>query len=185
MDILSVHICCCTTHFSSSMKYHEQYVQLYCILFTSYIIFHSIIFFFLMDPFLLSLVQSLSHVWLFATPWTAACQASLSTTNCQSLLRLISIESVMPSNHLILYHPLLVLHSFCLTSGSFKMSHFFTSCGQSIGVSASASVLLVNIQGWIPLGWTAWTSLLSKGLLSVFSNNTVQKHWLFSTQLSL
>ena len=64
-----------------------------------------------MDPFLLSLVQSLSHVWLFATPWTAACQASLSITNSQSLLKLMSIELVMPSNHLILCHPLLLLPS--------------------------------------------------------------------------
>ena len=64
-----------------------------------------------MDPFLLSLVQSLSHVWLFATPWTAACQASLSITNSQSLLKLMSIELVMPSNHLIFCHPLLLLPS--------------------------------------------------------------------------
>ena len=59
----------------------------------------------------LSSVQSLSHVQLFATPWTASCQASLSITNCQSLLKLMSIESVMPSNHLILCHPLLLLPS--------------------------------------------------------------------------
>ena len=83
-----------------------------------------------------SSVQSSSHVRLFATPWTAALQASQFITNYQSLLKLMSIESLMPSNHLILYHPLL-LQSFP-TSGSFLMSQFFESGGQSIGVSASA-----------------------------------------------
>ena len=90
-------------------------------------------------------VQSLSHVRLFATPWTA-CQVSLSITNSWSLLTLMSIELVMPSNHLILCHPL----SSCLqsfpASGSFPMSQLFPSGGQSIGVSASTSVLPMNIQ---------------------------------------
>ena len=70
-------------------------------------------------------------------------------------------------------------------SGSFPMSQFFASGGQSIGVLASASVLPMNIQDWSPLGWTGWTSLQSKGLSRVFSNTTVQKHQFFSTQLSL
>ena len=70
-------------------------------------------------------------------------------------------------------------------SGSFQMSQFFTSGGQSIGVSASASVLPMNIQDWFPLGWTGWISLQSKGLSRVFSNTTVQKHQFFSAQLSL
>ena len=70
-------------------------------------------------------------------------------------------------------------------SGSFQMSQFFASGGLSIGVSASASVLLMNIQDWFPLGWTGRISLQSKGLSRVFSNTTVQKHQLFSTQLSL
>ena len=91
-------------------------------------------------------VQLLSHVRLFATPWIAACHTSLSITNSQSLLKLISIESVMPSNHLILCCPL----SSCLqsfpVSGSFPTSQFFTSAGQSIGVSASTSVPPMNIQ---------------------------------------
>ena len=69
-------------------------------------------------------------------------------------------------------------------SGSFQMSQLFTSGGQSIGVSASASVLPKNIQGWSPLGWTGWISLQSKGLSRVFSNTTLQKHQFFSTQLS-
>ena len=70
-------------------------------------------------------------------------------------------------------------------SGSFQMSQFFASGGQRIGVSASASILPMNIQGCSPLGWTGWVSLQSKGLSRVFSNSTVQKHQLFSTQLSL
>ena len=99
-------------------------------------------------------VQSLNRVWLFVTPWTAAHQASLSTTNSQSLIKLISIESVMPSNHLILSRPLLLLPQSFPASGSFPMSQFFASGGQGIGVSASASVLPMNIQDWFPLGWT-------------------------------
>ena len=67
----------------------------------------------------------------------------------------------------------------------FSMSQFFSSGGQSIGVSASASVLPMNIQDWFPLGWTGWISLQSKGLAKVFSNTTVQKHQFFSAQLSL
>ena len=120
-----------------------------------------------------------------ATPWTAACQASLSITNSRSLLKLMSIESVMPSNHLMCVVPL----SSCLqsfpASESFPMSQFFATGGQNIGVSASASVLPMNIQDWFPLGWTCWISLQSKGLSRVFSNTTVQKHQFFSTQLSL
>ena len=87
-----------------------------------------------------SSIQSLSHVRLFETPWTAACQASLSITNSQSLLKLMSIESVMPANHLILCHPPLLPPSIFPASGSFPVSQFFTSGGQSTGVSASASV---------------------------------------------
>ena len=70
-------------------------------------------------------------------------------------------------------------------SGYFQMSQLFTSGGQSIGVSASTSILPMNIQDWFPLGWTGWISLQSKGLSRVFSNTTVQKHQFFSTQLSL
>ena len=90
--------------------------------------------------------------WLFVIPSTAACQASLSITNSRSLLKFMSIELVMPSKHLVLCHPLpLCLQSFP-ASGSFQMSQFFASGGQSIGVSASASVLPMNIQDWFPLG---------------------------------
>ena len=133
----------------------------------------------------ISSFQSLSHVWLFATPWTAACQASLSINNSRSLLKLMSIESVMSSNHLILCHPF----SSCLqsspASGSFQMSQFFASGGQSIGVSASTPVLPRNVQNLFPLGWTGWISLQPKGLSRVFSNTTVQKHQFFSTHFSL
>ena len=117
--------------------------------------------------------SSVSHVRLFVTQWTAAHQASLSITSSQSLLKFMSIEAVMPSNHLALCHPLLLLQSFP-ASGSFPVSQFFASGGQRIG--ASASVLAVSIQGWFPLGWTGWISLQSKGLPRVFSSTTVQTH---------
>ena len=91
-----------------------------------------------------SSVQSLSSVCLFATPWTATRQASLSITKSRSLLKLMYIELVMPSNHLILCRPLLLPQSFP-AAGSFPMSQFFASGGQSTGVSALASVLPVNI----------------------------------------
>ena len=87
-----------------------------------------------------------SHVWLFATRWTAACQTSLSITNSWSLLKLMSIELVMPSNHLILCLPLLLLPLSFSASGSFPMTQFFISGAQSTGLSASASVLSMNIQ---------------------------------------
>ena len=132
----------------------------------------------------ISSVQLLRRVWLFATPWIVAHQASLSTTNFRSLLKLMSIESVMPSSHLILCYPLLSCPQSLPASGSFPMRQFFTCGGQSIGVSASASVLAMNTQDWSPLGWTGWISLQSKGLARVFSNTTVQKHQFFGTQLS-
>ena len=119
----------------------------------------------------ISSVQSFSRVQLFETPWTAAGQASLSITKSRSLLKLMSIQLVMLSNHLILCHPL----ASCLKSfpaSVFSMSQFFTSGGQSIGVSASASVLPMNVQDWFPLGWTGWISFQSKGLSRVFSNTT-------------
>ena len=132
-----------------------------------------------------SSVQSLMHVRLFVTPWNVACKASLSITNSQSLLKLMYIKSVMPPNHLILCRPLLLpLQSFP-ASGSFQMSWFFAADGQSIGVSASASVLPMNIQDWFPLGLTRWISLQSKGFSRVFSNTIVQKHQFFGAQLSL
>ena len=91
-----------------------------------------------------SSAQSLSHVQLFVNPWIGAHQASLSITNSQRLLKIMSIELVMPSNHLILCHPLLLLHSILPSIRSFPMSQLFATGGQSIGVSASASVLPMN-----------------------------------------
>ena len=97
-----------------------------------------------------SSVQSLSHVWVFGTPWTTACQASLSITNSWSPHKPMSVELVMPSNHLILYCPLLLCPQSFPASGSFPVSQLFTSDGQSIGASVFASVLLKSIQGWFP-----------------------------------
>ena len=120
-----------------------------------------------------------------ATLWTAACQASLSITNSRSLLKLMSIMSVIPSNHLILCHPLLLPPSIFTSIGSFSISQLFASGSQSIEASASASVLSMNIQGLFPLGLTGLISLKSKGLSRVSSNTTVQKHQFFSAKLSL
>ena len=96
------------------------------------------------------------------TPWTAAHQASLSFTISWSLFKLLFIESVVPSNHLIFCRPLLLLPSTFPAAGSFPVSQFFASGGQSI--RAAASVLPVNIQGWFPLGLTGLISILSHGL---------------------
>ena len=129
---------------------------------------------------LVSSVHTLSCVRLFVTPWTTAHQASLSITS-----------SGVYSNSCPLSrwcHPAIsssvVPFSYCFQSfpawGSSQMSQFFTSGGQSIGVSASTSVLPKNTQDWSPLEWTGWISLQSKGLSRVFSNTAVQKHQFFS-----
>ena len=131
-----------------------------------------------------SSIQLFSRVWLFVTPWTTACQASPSITNSRS-----------PPNPCPLSrwcHPTIsssvVPFSSCPQSfpesGYFQMSQAITSDGQSIGVSAFASVLPMNTQDWSPLGWTGWFSLQSKGLARVFSNTTVQKHQFFGAQPS-
>ena len=133
---------------------------------------------------LLYSVQSLSRVWLFATPWIAARRASLSITNSRSSLKLMSIELVMPSSHLILCGPFSSCPQSLPASESFPMSQLFAWGGQSTGVSALASVLPKNTQGWSPSEWTGWISLQSKGLSRVFSNTTVQKHQFFGAQLS-
>ena len=130
-----------------------------------------------------SSVQLLSRVWPFATQWTTARQASLSITKSQSLPKLMFIESVMPSNHLILCRPFSSPQSLP-ASGSFQMSQLFTSGGQNTGASASTSILPMNTQDW-SLGWTGLISLQYKRLSRLFSNTTVQKHQFFSAQLSL
>ena len=132
-----------------------------------------------------SSVQSLSNVWLFATPWIAARQASLSVTNSWSSLKLTSIESVMPSSHLILCHPLHLLPPIPPSIRVFSNESTLRRRWPKYWNSASASVLPKNTQDWFPLGWTGWISLQSKGLSRVFSNTTVQKHQFFGTQLSL
>ena len=131
----------------------------------------------------ISSVQSLSCVRLLAIPWTAARQASLSITNSRSLLKLMSIESVMPSNHLILC-PLLPPSIFP-SIRVFSNESVLHIRWQSIGVSVSTSVLPMNTQDWFPLGWTGWISLQSKGLSRFFSNTTAPKHQFFSAQLCL
>ena len=131
-----------------------------------------------------SSVQSLSRVWLFATPWITAHQASLSITNSRSPL------NSCPSSQWC--HPdissSVVPFSSCPqslpASESFPMSQLFAWGVQSTGISALASFLPKNTQDQSPLEWTDWISLQSKGLSRVFSNTTVQKHQFFSAQLS-
>ena len=123
-----------------------------------------------------------SSLW---PPWTAAGQASLSFTISQSLLKLMSIESVMSSNHLVLCHPLLLQSSIFPSIRVLSMSRLFTSGGQSIGASALASVVPMNIQGWFPLALTGLISLLSRELSRVSSSTTVQKHQFFGAHPSL
>ena len=146
----------------------------------------------LIYSFQFSSVQSLSCVWLFAMclstlqcSWTAAHQASLFITNSRSLLKLMSIESVMPSNHLIPCHPLLHPPSIFPSIRVFSNESVLRIRWPSIGVSASASVFPMNIQDWFPLGWTGWISLLFKGLSRFLSNTKVQKHRFFGTEPSL
>ena len=131
-----------------------------------------------------SSVQSLSHVWLSATPWTAARQAFLSITNSQSLLKFISIVLVMPANHLILCHPFLLPSIFpnirVFSNESVLRIRWpkYWSFSFSISPSNGYSGLISFRMDWL-------ISLQSKGLSRVFSNTTVQKHQFFGTQLSL
>ena len=132
-----------------------------------------------------SSVQLLSHVQLFATPWTTAHQASLSITNCSSLLKLMTIESVMPSNHLSLCHPLRLLPSLFPNIKVFSKKLAICIKWPSIGASASASILPKSIQSWFSLGFTGLIFLLSKGLSRVFCSTTIRKHQFFGAQPSL
>ena len=136
--------------------------------------------------FQFSSVQLLSRVRLFAAPWTTARQAFLSITNSRSLPKLMSIESVMPSNHLILCHPLLLLPSIFLSVRVF--SNEAALCirwPKYWSFSFSINPSNEYFQDWFPLGLTGWIFLLSKGVSRVFSNTTVQKHQFFGAQLSL
>ena len=130
-----------------------------------------------------SSVQSLSHIQLFATPWTAACQASLSITNSWSPPKHMSIESVMSSNLLILCHPLLLLPSIVPSIKVFSNESALRIRWPKYW-SFSFNISLSNEhQDWSPLGWTGWITLQRKGLSRVFSNTTVQKHQFFGAQL--
>ena len=132
------------------------------------------------------IVQSLGRVWLFVTPWTAACQASLSLTVSQSLLKFTSIESVLHSNHLLLCCPVLPLPSiFSIIRGFSNELALCIRWLQNTESSPSAPVFPVNIQVCFPLGLTGLIFLLSKGFSRVFSNTTIQKHGFFGTQASL
>ena len=128
-------------------------------------------------------IQSLSRVQLFVIPWTAGTPGFTLHHQLLDLVKLMSIESVMPSSHLILCCPLLLLPSIFPASVSFPVNRLFTSGGQGVGVSSSASILPMNTQDWSPLGWTGWILLHSKGLSRVFSSTTVQKCQVFGTLL--
>jgi len=137
-----------------------------------------------------SSVQLLSLVQLFVTPWTTAHQASLSITKSQSLLKLMSIESVMPSNHLILCHTLLLPTSIFPSIRVFSKESVlritwpkYWSFSFSINPSNEYSGLISFRMDWLELDWL--DPLQSKGLARVFSNTTVQKHQFFGAQLSL
>ena len=133
-------------------------------------------------------VQSLSHVWLFVKPWTAALQhtrLSYPSLISQSLLKLMLTDSVMPFNHLILHRPLLLLPSIFP-----RIRVFFNELALHIRWLKYWSfnltwVLPVNVQGWFHLGLTGLKSFLSKEPSRVFSNTAVQKHQFFSAQPSL
>ena len=132
----------------------------------------------------LSSVQSLSRVWLFATPWTTACQASLSIINSGSLLKLMSIVSVMPSNHLILCCPLLLLPSILPSIRVFSNESTLHMRWPKYW-SFSFSIIPSKSQGWSPSEWTGWISLQSKGFSRVFFNTIVRNHQFFGAQFSL
>ena len=131
-----------------------------------------------------SSVQSLSRFWLFVTPWIVACQASLSITNSRSSIRFTSIESVMPSSHLIFCRPLLLLPTIPPSIRVFSNESTLRMKWPKYWSFSFSTVLPMNIQAWSPLGLTVWISLQSKGLSRVFSNTTAQKHQFFGAQLS-
>ena len=130
-----------------------------------------------------SVVQSLSCVLLFAAPWTAACQASLSFISW-SLLKLMSIDWVMPSNHLILCHPLPLLPSIFPSIRVFSNESALALGDQSFGTSASASVYPMNIQGWFPLGMTGLISLMFKGLKTLLQHHSLKASILWHSVFS-
>ena len=132
---------------------------------------------------MLLLLSHFSHVRLLATTWITARQASLSITNSQGSPKLMWIELVVPSSHLILCSPIILLPSILPSIRVFSSESAFSSGGQNIG--ASASFLPMNTQGWSPLRLTGWISLQSTGLSRIFSSTTIQKHQFFGAQPSL
>ena len=132
----------------------------------------------------LNSIRWLSHLWLFATPWTAARQPPYPSPTPRVYPNSWPLSQWCHPNISYSVIPFSCPQSFP-ASGSFQMSQFSASGGQSIRASASAPVLPLNTQDWSPLGWTGWNSLQSKGFSRVFSNTTVQKHQFFSAQLSL
>ena len=140
---------------------------------------------FISDIGLFSSVQSLSHVWLFVTPWIAACQASLSITNSQSSLRLTSIESVMPSSHLLLCRPLLLLPPIPPSIRVFSNKSTLHMRWPKYWSFSFSIIPSKEIPGLISFRMDWSISLPSKGLSRVFSNSTVQKHQFFGAQPSL
>ena len=128
--------------------------------------------------------QSLSHVRLFATPWIAACQASLSITNSRSSLRFTSIESVMPSSHLILCRPLLLLPPIPPSIRVFSNESNLRMRWPKYWSFSFSIIPSIEIPGLISFSMDWWISLQSKGLSRVFSNTTVQKHQFFGAQPS-
>ena len=130
-------------------------------------------------------VQLLKHVQLFGTPWTAVCLASLSFTISRSLLKFMSIEWVMLSNHLIYCRPLLLLPAIFPSMRVFSSDVAFCITWPKYWSFSFSNSILMNIQGWFPLGLTGLISMQSKGLSRVLSSTTIWKHQLFSTQSSL
>ena len=166
----------------------SEYIYIYEVLIFSTFITSSVLTiqflsWFMCATFNISSVQSLSLVRLFATPWIAARQASLSITNSRTSLKLMSIESVMPSSHLILCRPLLLWPPSPPSIRVFSNESTLRVRWPKYW-SFSFSIRTMNTQDWSPLERTGWISLQSKGLSRVFSNTTVQKHQFFSTQLS-
>ena len=134
---------------------------------------------------LLLIAQSKSHVQIFATPWTTECQAFLSFTVFWSLLKFMSIESVMVSNYLILCYPLLLLPSVFPSIRVFSSESAFCIRWPKYWSFSFSISPFMNIQVWFPLGLTGLISFLSKGLSRVFANATIPKHQFFSTLPSL
>ena len=171
--------CAICSNMDRPRDYHAMYVRQYYLYVESKICYKW--------TYLLSRnrLQSFSRVWLFATPWTAALQASLSITNSRSPPKPMSIELVMPSNHLNLCRPLLLLPSIFpsvrVFSNESALRIRWPKCWSfSFNISPSN-----EHPGLISLGWTGWISLQSKGLSRVFSNTTLQKHQFFGAQFSL